>query len=215
MAQAGDRRGVVFAVVVIILAAVGIYLTMMKPSSGEEATAQPTASRTASAAPAVTAAPSPSKPLATASAAPFDVYAYLPMTKQQLAAAADLAERFAAAYGTYRYDEDPAAYASRVKVFTTGDLGDALTRSITSPGTVQQNRDDQVVSKATAKMKEIRQVDRTSVVFVVVGTQQITAKSGSSTKAEEYAVTLTQMGSDWRVFDLQLAKEGQDGDPAG
>lgn len=215
MAQAGDRRGVVFVVIVAILAAVGIYLTMVKPPDGVEAAQEPTAGRTNSSAPAATAAPSPSAPLATASGAPFDIYAYLPMTKQQLAAAADLAERFTAAYGTFRHDEDPAVYAARVKVFTTGDLGDVLTRSMTSPGTVQQNRDDQVVSKATAKMKEIRQVDRTSVVFVVVGTQQITAKSGSSTKAEEYAVTLTQSGSDWRVFDVQLAKEGQDGDPAG
>lgn len=212
MAQVGDKRGLVFAVIVAILAAVGIYLTM--PSSGQEA--EPSAGRTTTTSTAVESPePTPTKPLATASGAPFDIYAFLPLTKQQLAAAADLAERFTAEYGTFRYDEDPAVYAGRVKVFTTGDLAEVLTRSITSPGTVQQYRDDQVVSQATAKMKEIRQVDRTSVVFIVVGTQKITAKSGTTTKAEEYAVTLTQMGSDWRVFDLQLAKEGQDGDTQG
>lgn len=219
MAQSGDKRGLVFAAIVAILAAVGIYLTIMNSDSGEPAAEQVGASRTTSSSSATkagaTTAPSPSKPLATASAAPFDVYSYLPMTKQQLAAAADLAERFTAAYGTFSYSEDPAKHADRVALFTTSDLAVVLTRAITSPVTAQQNRDDEVVSQATAKMKEIRQVDRTSVVFVVVGTHQITAKSGKKTRVEEYAVTLTQSGSDWRVFDVQLAKEGQDGDPQG
>ncbi|MGW2222166.1 hypothetical protein ACWCSD_44865, partial [Nonomuraea sp. NPDC001684] len=33
-------------------------------------------------------------------------------------------------------------------------------RALTSAGTVQQNRDDQIVSQATARLKEIRQIEK-------------------------------------------------------
>ncbi|MEV0149497.1 MULTISPECIES: hypothetical protein [unclassified Nonomuraea] len=210
MALSGDKRGLAFAAVVVVIAAVGLYVTMW-PGSGESSEEEPVAGRTPS---AVVTVPR-STPLATASDAPFDIYAYLPMSKEQLAASADLAERFTAAYGTFRYDEDPAAYADRVKAFATADLGAVLARTLTSPGTVERNRADEVVSTATAKVKEIRSVEKTSVVLVVTGTQQITAKSGNKQLTDDYAVTVSEMGTDWRVFDLQPAGEGQDGDTTG
>ncbi|MEV0591595.1 hypothetical protein [Nonomuraea cavernae] len=209
MAQQGDRRGLAFAAIVVVIAAVGIYLTMW-PDSGEPS-GEPVAAGPTSSAPA---APG-NTPLATASDAPFDIYSFLPMSKEQLAAAADLAERFTAAYGTFSYNEDPVAYAERVKVFTTADLGNVLARTLSSPGTVDRNRADEVVSTATARTKEIRSVEKTSVVLVVTGTQQITAKSGAKQLTEDYAVTVSQLGTDWRVFDLQPAGDGQDGDTEG
>ncbi|QFY12720.1 hypothetical protein GBF35_44625 [Nonomuraea phyllanthi] len=208
MAERGDKRGVAFAALVVVIAAVGIYLTMW-PDSGDDLAESP--QETAAVASA-SAPPASRTPLATASAAPFDVYAYLPMTKEQLSAAADVAERFTAAYGTFRYDEDPAAYASRVKAYTTPELGNQLTRTITSAGTVEQNRDDQIVSTATAGLKEIRQIEKTSIVFVVTATRQVAAKSGDRQVTEEYAVTVSQSGADWRIFDILPASEGQDGD---
>lgn len=211
MSTTGDKRGLAFAAIVVVIAAVGIYLTMWPSSGDDDGDAGNPAAGATSAAP-----PTPrGTPLATASGAPFDVYSYLPMTKEQLAAAADLAERFTAAYGTFRYDEDPAVYADRVKVFTTADFGNMLARTLTSPGSVEQNRADEVVSTTTARLKSIRSVEKTSVVFVVTGTQQIAAKSGAKQLAADYAVTVSQMGTDWRVFDLQPAGEGQDGDSEG
>ncbi|MEU8245361.1 hypothetical protein [Nonomuraea sp. NPDC048916] len=209
MAQQGDRRGLAFAAIVVVIAAVGLYLTMW-PDSGDPA-GEPAADSATTSAPA---APRNTPPVG-ASDAPFDIYSFLPMSKEQLAAAADLAERFTVAYGTFRYDEDPVAYADRVKVFTTADLGNVLARTLTSPGTVDRNRADEVVSTATARTKEIRSVEKTSVVFVVTGTQQITAKSGARQLTEDYAVTVSQMGTDWRVFDLQPAGDGQEGDTQG
>jgi hypothetical protein len=208
MAQPGDRRGVAFAAVVVIIAAVGLYLVLWPDP--EEPAAERVPSGVTTSAPVVE-----STPLATASDAPFDVYSYLPMSKEQLAAAADLAERFTAEYGTFRHDEDPAAYAARVKQYTTAELGDILTRTLTSPGTVERNRADEVVSTTTAVLKEIRQIDKTSVVFVVSGTQQLATKSGTRQLAEQYAVTVSQLGADWRVFELRPAGEGQDGDTEG
>ncbi|GAA3233694.1 hypothetical protein [Nonomuraea helvata] len=209
MAERGDKRGVAFAAIVVVIAAVGIYLTMWPDSGNDQADPKQEPARAASAHPA------PNTPLATASGAPFDVYSYLPMKKEQLAAAADLAERFTAAYGTFRYDEDPAAYAARVKVFTTPELGNELTRTLTSAGTVEQNRNDQVVSKATARLKEIRQIEQTSIVFVVTASRQVTAKSGDKQLTEEYAVTVSQAVDDWRIFDIRPSEEGQEGDEEG
>ncbi|MBN6051333.1 hypothetical protein JYK22_05255 [Nonomuraea sp. RK-328] len=210
MAQSGDKRGLAFAAIVVVIAAVGLYLTMW-PGSGDSPEEEPAAARTPR---SVVTVPR-STPLATASNAPFDIYAYLPLTKEQLAAAADLAERFTAAYGTFRYDEDPAAYADRVKAFTTADLGATLARTLTSPGTVERNRADEVVSTGTAKVKEIRSVEKTSLILVVTGTQQITAKSGGKQLTDDYAVTVSEMGTDWRIFDIQPAGDGQKGDESG
>ncbi|MBG0826176.1 hypothetical protein HS041_00050 [Planomonospora sp. ID67723] len=212
MADNGGRRGAVFAVLVGLLAAVGIYLTMSGPEGGEDIRSDPAgASRTVPGSPAQTVA-EPSRPAATASDAPFDVYSYLPMTKQELAAAADYAERFTAEYGTYRHDEDPVAYGERLRGYATAEFADALVRARTSPGFVEANRADEVVSSGSATVKEIRQVQDSSVVFVVVATERITAKSGPKDRTDEYAVTLIPVGSDWRVHDLQPAADGQEGD---
>ncbi|MEO3872604.1 hypothetical protein ABGB18_27650 [Nonomuraea sp. B12E4] len=208
MAQPGDRRGVAFAAIVVVIAAVGIYLTMW-PDPGEEPEPGPVATTSAAGAPAPT-----SRPLATASSAPFDVYSYLPLSKEQLAAAADLAERFTAVYGTFRYDEDPAAYAGRLKAYTTAELGGILARTMTSAGTIERNRSDEIVSTATARVKEIRQIDKSSVVFVVTESRQVTAKSGNQQVTDDLAVTVSQSGTDWRIFEVLPATEGQDGDPA-
>ncbi|MEV7012499.1 hypothetical protein [Streptosporangium sp. NPDC051022] len=207
----GNRRGVVFAVLVALLALVGIYLTMW-PSTGDEQTpeADPVGvSRTLS---GTRPGGEPSRPAATASNAPFDVYSYLPMTKQELAASADYAQRFTAEYGTFSYNEQPSDYADRLRGYTTDEFAQVLLRTVTSPGTIQANTADQVISVGSAKVKEIRQIQQTSVVFVVTGTRSVTAKSGSKVTSDDYAVTLIEVGADWRVHDLQPADSGQDGD---
>ncbi|RCG31371.1 hypothetical protein DQ384_11730 [Sphaerisporangium album] len=210
MAQVNDRRKLVFAGVVVALAAVGIYLSMRPAGGSGEADPPPGAVSTTA----------PATPVAQASAPPvksgnFDIYSYLPLSKDQIAQAADAAQRFAVSYATYRWDEDPASYAERLKGYTTPDLGVILTRDVTSPATVEQNRADQVVSDGSARLKSIRDIASGSVVFVVTAVQRITAKSGTRESGADYAITLTQVGDQWRVFDMQPADAGQDGDPGG
>ncbi|GGL10771.1 hypothetical protein [Planomonospora parontospora] len=215
MAEIGGRRGIVFAVLVGLLAAVGIYLTMWESGTGggQAQTGPVGVSRTGTEPGAGRQADAePPRPAATASDAPFDVYSYLPMTKQELAAAADYAERFTAEYGTYAHDEDPAAYGDRLKGYATAEFAEVLVRARTSPGFVEANRADEVVSTASAKVRQIRQVQDSSVVFVVACTERIAAKSGATERTDEYAVTLVPVGADWRVHDLQPADEGQEGD---
>lgn len=205
-----DRRGLIFAGLVVVVALVGIYVTLGGPDDEAEG-GRP--DRTEMSQEAPVSAPPPPTPVATASDAPFDIYSFLPMSKQELAAAADVAQRFVAAYGTYRFDEDPLRYAQRLKVFTTAELGAELARSVSAPAVVEQNRAEELVSTGSARLKEIRQIERSSVIFVVAGLQDVATKAGPRQIAAEYAVTLTQVGSDWRVHDIQPAGEGQEGDP--
>ncbi|MFI6508568.1 hypothetical protein ACIBCT_13265 [Streptosporangium sp. NPDC050855] len=213
MTELGNRRGVVFAVLVALLAAVGVYLTMgSDPGAGPGGRPDPAGATRGVAGTEGQGDAEPARPAATASDAPFDVYSYLPMTRQELAAAADYARRFTAEYGTFGHDEDPAVYGDRLKGYTTAEFSGVLLRTVTSPGTIEANKADEIVSVGTARVKEIRQIDSASVVFVVVGTQNVTAKSGSSRRTAEYAVTLIQAGAEWRVHDLQPADSGQEGD---
>src|SRR5262245_33273322 len=163
MAAGDSRRGLAFAGIVAVLAAVGVYLTMIPGggSSTETSPSNPAAvGRPSSAADQPRAQPQPSLAPSqggVAEPAPdatgFDVYSYLPVSREDLAAAADVARRFTASYATYRYDEDPVSYATRLKNFTTAEFGESLTRTVTAPALVQRNQVDQVVSDGSAKVR--------------------------------------------------------------
>ncbi|WP_055480641.1 hypothetical protein [Sphaerimonospora mesophila] len=218
MSTQGNDRGkkLAFAGAVVVLAAVGVYLTMNPPTSGE-ATAQGGEGRTATGEhrPSETAAVAPRSPVPRQVAktpANFDVYDYLPLTRQELGAAADLARRFTESYGTFRYDEEPAAFAGRLGAFSTEEFAAQLTRAMTDPALVQRNRADQVVSRASARVETIRDMTAGQVVFVVGSVRHVTDKDGDKDESDRFAVTVIKAGGDWRVYDLGLADEGQDGD---
>ncbi|MCW2878561.1 MAG: hypothetical protein JWQ95_2661 [Sphaerisporangium sp.] len=211
MMQVNDRRGLVFAGVVVALATVGIYLSMRPAPGGSEHAGPPGRAAVVSTTPAAPSSPGAS-PAPAISPGSFDIYNYLPLSKDQIAQAADMAQRFTVSYATFRFDEDPASYAERLKGFTTPELGVILARDVTTPATVEQNRADQTVSLGSARAKSIRDISAGSIVFVVTAVQRITAKSGPQERSADYAITLTQVGSEWRVFDMQPADAGQDGD---
>jgi hypothetical protein len=208
MQGSDSRRGLAFAGVVAVLAAVGIYLTMMSSSEPQGGTREQAVSGSS----APSAAPSPVPSQVASTPAEFDVYSYLPLSRAELGAAADLARRFTVSYGSFQYGEDPAVFAGRLKVFATTEFGDELTRAVTAPALVDQNRADEVVSAGSATVKSIRDMTANSVVFVVDSVRHVTAKSGAKDQSDEYAVTVIKEGSDWRVYDLEPATAGQDGD---
>ncbi|GIH63238.1 MULTISPECIES: hypothetical protein [Microbispora] len=205
-----DRgKGLAFAAAVVVLAAVGVYLTMSPGSSsgGDEQTREQSVVAT----PRATAAVREPSPVATTPGA-FDVYAYLPLSREEIGAAADLARRFTEAYGTFSPGEEPAARADRLKRFATDEFAGQLTRTVTDPAVVQQNEADQVTSKGSAKVTTIRDMTADQVVFVVGSVRHVTDKNGQKDVPEQFAVTVVKAGTDWRVYDLQLADAGQDGD---
>lgn len=215
MSTQGNDGGkkLAFAGAVAVLAVVGVYLTMNPPTSGE---AQSGESRTVTSehrSPETAAASPGSVPREVAKTpANFDVYDYLPLTRKELGAAADLARRFTESYGTFRYDEEPAAFAGRLGAFSTDEFAAQLTRAVTDPELVRRNRADQVVSRASARVETIRDMTAGQVVFVVGSVRHVTGRNGEKDESNRFAVTVIKVGGDWRIYDLGLADEGQDGD---
>ncbi len=209
------RRGLAFAGIVVVLAVVGVYLTSAGPSGGDASGQDPGGPTRATGqmpgrGPTTIPSRVPSQ-VATTPAA-FDVYSYLPLSKAELGAAADLARRFTESYGTFKHDDDPEAFAKRLGGFSTVEFGADLTRTLTSPALVSHNRSDEIVSRCSATVRSIRDMTANMVTLVVGSVRQITAKSGDKEQRDEFAVTVIKVGSDWRVYDLQPADAGQDGD---
>jgi hypothetical protein len=202
------QRKLAFAGIVVALAAVGIYLTL--PNS---ASSKPTSAATATP-PAGAPAPATSPPGISSTISPgsFDIYRLLPFSQRDFATAADMAQRFTAAYGTYRFDEDPAAYGQRLRPFVTDELLTDLERSAATPGLVDERKHDQVVATGSGAIDSIRDIEANSVIFVVTGRQQLSTAAGPSEDSRRYAVTATRDGGVWRVYAFEPADAGQAGD---
>lgn len=203
------QRRLVFAGLVVALAAAGIYLTLPGRSAPEQ---------TRPAAPATSAATSPERgaPSAPASPAPsasaFDIYPLLPFNEAEFTAAADLAKRFTAAYGTYRYDEEPKTYVGRLDRMMVAELRSEIERGAASPGLLEQRKQEQIVATSEATVDSIRDIEKTSIVFLVTGKQQITKIGQSSATSGRYAVTVSKAGGGWKIYAFHPADVGQAGD---
>jgi hypothetical protein len=199
------QRKLAFAGIVVALAAVGIYLTLPDTASSKPASS-PTATPPA--------APATSPPGISSTISPdgFDIYRLLPFSQREFATAADLVRRFTAAYGTYRYDEDPAAYGQRLRPIVTDELLADLQRSAATPGIIDERKRDQVVAVGSGTLDSIRDIESNSVIFVVTGAQQLSTAAGQSQDSKRYAVTATRSGGVWRVYAFEPADAGQEGD---
>ena len=201
------QRKFAFVGVIAVLAVVGIYLTL--PASSETAPTpshvQPSAS---------TAEPVTPPPGITTAITPdnFDIYRLLPFQKVDFANAADLAQRFTAAYGTYSFKDDPQAHAKRLRPMVTADLGTQLAVSDSAPGLITQRQQDQEIAQATASIDGIRSIGSTSLIFLVTGRQQDTKAGVTSQNSQQYAVTVSRSGASWEVYAFAPAGTGQPGD---
>lgn len=211
------QRRLAFAGLVVVLAAVGVYLTVAgggaagDESAGATAAASPTTSGTASP-PAGSASPSSGAATPSPEESAFDIYPLLPFGEKDFAAAADVAKRFTSAYGTYRYDEGPQAYLSRLDPLMTGDLRTEIARGVGAPGLVQQRQQEQYVSTGDATVEAIRDIEQSSIIFVVAGRQQVTKSGTTSENSARYSVTVSKDGGSWKVYAFQPADVGQAGD---
>ncbi|WP_149260890.1 hypothetical protein [Actinomadura sp. K4S16] len=202
------RRKLLFAGLVVLLAAVGVYLTVAAPSgeSDDEAQARPSA----------TVSPAPASPPpgihSTVNPNDFDVYRLLPFSRQEFATAADLAQRFVAAYGTYRYDETPQAYVAQFAGLATEDLGQRLGQGMATPAMVEERRKEQFVAQGAASLDEVRDIENNSIIFLVTGRQQVTKNGRTSSDSKQYAVTVTRNGGSMKVYSFEPADAGQAGD---
>ena len=203
------QRSAVFALIVIALAAFGYYLVVPavthshRPAAAATggATNGPTASNSA-AAPAPTATASP------ADASGPDIYAWLPFTQQNLAAAASVAVRFSVDYNTFTYTESAADYVGAMGGLITDQLATTLRAAYQIPGVAQLRESQQQVSAGTAVINSLRAFGPSSMTFIVTAGQRLATTNGTSNGSTQYAVTVTGLGSSWQVSDIELESAG-------
>lgn len=207
------QRRLLFGGLVVLLAALGVYLTVAGPGDEPDRTgARPSGTPTAvPTGPTGPASPPPGIQ-GTVNPDDFDVYRLLPFSRQEFATAADLAQRFVAAYGTYRFDEPPETFTGRLSGMVTDDLKTQLARDAATPGLLEQRRRDQVVAQGSASLDQVRNIEDNSIVFVVTGRQQVTAGGTESGDTKRYAVTIARNGGSLKVYAFQPADAGQAGD---
>jgi len=204
------QRRAVFAVIVVVLAAFGYYLVVPAVTHGHAA-ASPTASGTPSGTAAATApssAPAPAVTAPAAEAGGVDIYAWLPFTQQDLAAAASVTVRFSVEYNTFTYTESATAYVGAMGGLITGQLATTLRAAYQTPGVAKLRTSQKQVSTGTAVISALRAFGASSLTFIVTAGQRLATANGTSSGSTQYAVTVTGSGGSWQVSDIELESAG-------
>ena len=203
------QQKAVFALVVVVLAALGYWLIVPRVShSNAQPQPSPTPSPTAS-------VPSPPASVPTAvtttpaSAGGVDIYSWLPFTQQGLAAAAAVTQKFLVDYNTYSYTESAADYVARMNGLITTQEATTLKGLYATPGVAKIRTDQKQVSTGTAAITALRTFGPSSLTFIATGTQHLATAKGSSSGSAQYAVTVTGSGTSWQVSDIELSSVGQ------
>jgi hypothetical protein len=209
------QRKLVFAGVVVVLAALGAFLiipnTLGRTSTGHGravglTTPLPTSSPTqAPASQPTTAGGLGSTP---APGTGTDIYTWLPFSQAGLAAAADLVHKFAAAYASYTYTQSTASYERQFNGLATTQLITVLGRGFATPGVAQMRAQQKQIATGSGRITAIRGFGSNNITFIVAITQKVTGTNGTKQATTSYAVTVTGAGSAWRVEDLELASAG-------
>ncbi|HYB15151.1 MAG TPA: hypothetical protein VEF71_06740 [Streptosporangiaceae bacterium] len=203
------QRNAVFALIVIVLAALGYYLVVpaLTHSRGHgQAAGSPTA-----AGPATSTAPASAAPLTTAPPGvpgAVNIYSWLPFTQQDLAAAASVAVRFSVDYDTFTYTESASGYVGQMAGLITGQLASTLRAAYQIPGVAKLRTSQKQVSTGTAAIDSLRAFGPSSLTFIVTAGQQLVSSHGTTSGSTQYAITVTGSGGSWQVSDIELESAG-------
>jgi hypothetical protein len=217
----GQQR-LVFVVVVLALAGLGIYLLNGRESGGSPAAAPSTTPASTAAAPPTassaasapgTSVPPTAAPSATsaATAGGTDIYQLLPFTQAGLSAAVNTTTAFAKAYATWSYTESATAYGATFNgLATTKEIG--ILESNYNSAAAQQTA-KKLVSTGTGTIDSISSIiavpgQPMSLTFTVTINQQVTPAQPGAAAPSQYAVTLSPQGTAWLVSDIELSKLG-------
>jgi hypothetical protein len=221
MEPSSGQQRLLFVVVVLVLAGLGVYLISARTHNGTAATPPASVSATGSASatsPAPPASQAPAvQPATTPASAPAsvptgtgraDIYQWLPFSQQDLTEAARTTVAFAADYETYSYTETAAAYAGKMASLVTAELAATLKNAYATPGVAAQRTAQKQVSTSSGGIASIRSFGPGSITFVVNIAQQLATTQGTSTKTTQYAVTVVSAAGGWQVNDIELAGAG-------
>lgn len=210
----GQQR-LLFAVVVLLLAGLGIYL--VGPGTHHGAGASPTTSPgstpgVATSSPA-TAVPSATVPPGTSAASPSgaggaNIYQWLPFTQQDLTEAAQATTAFAADYATFSYTETATVYAEKMTSVVTAELAATLRNDYATPGVAAQRTAQKQISTSSGGIVAIRSFGAGSITFLVNITQRLTTTKATTTTTTGYAVTAESAAGGWEVNDIELQNAG-------
>jgi hypothetical protein len=204
------QKKAVFALIVVVLVALGYWLILPKVSHSS-AQAQPT--RTPSPTESVPSPP-PATATNTVTATPaatgsVNIYSWLPFTQGGLAAAAAVTEKFLVDYDTYSYTETAKAYVGSMNGLITAQLATTLQGLYATPGVAKVRTGQKQTSSGTAVIVSLRSFGPSSLTFLVTGTQHLVTAKGTSNGSTQYAITVTGSGTSWLVNDIELSSAGQ------
>jgi hypothetical protein len=217
MEPSSGQQRLLFVVVVLVLAGLGVYLISARTHNGTAATppASPSATGPATQAPAIS--PASQAPATTPASVPAsvpiaggsaDIYQWLPFSQQDLTEAARTTVAFAADYETYSYTETAAAYAGKMASLATAELAATLKNAYATPGVAAQRTAQKQISTSSGGIASIRSFGAGSITFLVNIAQQLATTQGTSTKTTQYAVTVVSAAGGWQVNDIELAGAG-------
>jgi 3-oxoacyl-ACP reductase-like protein len=202
------QRIAVFIGVVIALAALGYYLVVPAVTHRSANAASTPADTPSTAAPATTTQAPPTVQASAAAAGGPDIYAWLPFTQQNLAAAASVAVRFGVDYNTFTYTESATDYVGAMGDLVTSQLAGTLRAVYQTPGVAKLRNSQKQVSSGTAVISSLRAFGPSSLTFILTAGQRLATSNGTSNASTQYAVTVTGSGSSWQVSDIELESAG-------
>ncbi len=206
------QRKLAFAIIVLALAGLGVFLLWPSPASIQHhGTALPSATGTPPARRAPVAASATSSPAPPAGA--VNIYQWLPFSQADLAAAAGVVRRFAADYATYSYTQSPESYTGRMRGLVTPSLSAVLARGFATPGIAQLRTQQKQSASGSGAITALRAFGPSSLTFVLTLTQKTyrtghTGKTAATVTNGSYAITVQRSGGSWQVNDIQLASAG-------
>ena len=196
----GQQR-LLFVVVVLALAGLGVFVL-----GGRHKTATPPPAR-----PSASVAPVTSTPAAapvTTTGGGVDIYQWLPFTQQDLTAASRATVTFAADYETWTYTEPAQAYVAKMNGLVTANFAASLQNSYATPGVAALRSAQKQISTSSGGIASIRSFGTGSITFVVNIAQRLATTSGTSNSTKQYAVTVVSNATGWQVNDVELAAAG-------
>ncbi|WP_017605606.1 hypothetical protein [Nocardiopsis alkaliphila] len=155
----------------------------------------------------------PPSPIPTTGTEDMDVLGWFPFTEEEFQAAGATAKAFAEAYGTIDYSESPEAYYSAMETLATDEYAEVLSDQNRAGAFWAEMSEAEAVAEGRAEVESVRTFGSDSITFVV--TAQSITETGDSEFDEdlgEFAITVTQDGGSWAVFDFQPADAGQFGE---
>ena len=204
------QRKAIFALIVVVLAGLGVYLFVpgARGSAAPAASASPPRHSPAASVPSPAAPTASPVPVAAGTPSAPDIYQWLPFTPSQLATAASVTTEFSGAYGTWSYSQNARTYIATMRSLITPELSQLLAQDYSAPGVASQRTRNKQVSAGSAVINSLRAFGPSSITFVVTISQEITDTSGRSPVNAQYAVTVASNGSSWQVNDIELASAG-------